>query len=234
MKTLQNALLISDFNTFKNISVFAKMQTAEVVGGDFYDIYTLTPSRIGFVIGDVSGKGLPASLYMAVSRSVVKAYAFHTKEPHRLLEYSNDILVEDSRVGMFVTMFYGSLDLNRRILEYSNAGHNLQYVYKTRTGQFDSLSSKGIPLGITKSENYISSSIQLDQGDLVFCFTDGIIDAVNDKGADFGLERLKKLIKEYSSLNSSTIVNIIFREIDLWSNGAPQWDDMTILVFKVP
>ncbi len=234
MKTLQNALLINDFNSFKNISVFARMQTAEIVGGDFYDIYSLSPVRMGFVIGDVSGKGLPASLYMAVSRSVIKAYAYHTKEPHKLLEYSNDILVDDSRVGMFVTMFYGTLDLTRRILEFSNAGHNLQYVYKPGTGQFISLSSKGIPLGITKSENYATASIELSQGDLVFCFTDGIIDAVNDSGDDFGLERLKKVIKEYSSLNSSTIVNVVFREIDIWANGAPQWDDMTLIVFKIP
>jgi len=233
MKTLQNALLISDFISFKNISVFAKMQTAEVVGGDFYDIYNLTPARIGFVIGDVSGKGLPASLYMAVSRSVVKAYAFHTKEPDMLLEYANDILFEDSRVGMFVTMFYGSLDLTRKILEFSNAGHNLQYVYRPAMGIFSSLSSKGIPLGITKSENYISSYFQLEEGDIIFCFTDGIIDAVNDKGIDFGLDRLKKIIRENSSLNASAIVNIIFREIDLWSKGAPQWDDMTMLVLKI-
>jgi sigma-B regulation protein RsbU (phosphoserine phosphatase) len=234
MKTLQNALLISDFNSFKTVSVFAKMLTAEIVGGDFYDIYNLTPNRIGFVIGDVSGKGLPASLYMAVSRSVVKAYAFHTKEPHRLLEYSNDILVEDSRVGMFVTMFYGCIDLNRMALEYSNAGHNLQYLYKPDEGLFISLSSKGIPLGISKSENYVSTTTQLEHGDIIFCFTDGIIDAVNDKGTDFGLDRLKRIFREYSSLNASAIVNIIFRELDLWSNGAPQWDDMTLLVFKIP
>lgn len=226
--------MISDFDSFKTVSVFAKMQTAEIVGGDFYDIYNLTPNRIGFVIGDVSGKGLPASLYMAVSRSVVKAYAFHTKEPHRLLEYSNDILVEDSRVGMFVTMFYGCIDLNRMALEYSNAGHNLQYLYKPAEGQFISLSSKGIPLGISKSENYVSTTSTLEHGDIIFCFTDGIIDAVNDKGTDFGLDRLKRIFREYSSLNASAIVNIIFRELDLWSNGAPQWDDMTLLVFKIP
>ncbi len=234
MKTLQNALLIDDFSNFKNISIYAKMKAAEVVGGDFYDIYPITPNRIGFVIGDVSGKGLPASLYMAVSRSVAKAYAYHTREPNKLLEYSNEILVDDSRVGMFVTMFYCTLDLNQKILEYSNAGHNLQYIYKPSKNQFLSLATKGIPLGISKTEKYVSSRMQLDSGDVVFCLTDGIVDTVDNKGNDFGIERLKKIIKEYSSLNASTIVNVVFRELDIWSSGVDQWDDMTLLVFKIP
>ncbi len=234
MKTLQNALLIKDFSNYKNISIYARMVSAEVVGGDFYDVYRFSPARIGFVIGDVSGKGLPASLYMAVSRSVIKAYAYQISEPSKLLEYSNEILVDDSRVGMFVTVFYGILDLESRTFVFSNAGHNQQYLYNPLKGEFYSLSSKGIPLGISRLEKYQPLKVKLDSGDIIFSFTDGVTDAVNDKGEDFGLDRLKNVVKNYAPANSPTIVNSIIREVDAWANGVPQWDDITVIAFKMP
>ncbi len=234
MKTLQNALLINDFSNFTNISICAKMETAEIVGGDFYDIYRFTQNRMGFVIGDVSGKGLPASLYMAVSRSVIKAYAYQISEPYKLLESANEILVDDSRVGMFVTVFYGVLDLETGVFEYSNAGHNQQYIYKQSKGDFISLSSKGIPLGISRSEKYQSLKTSLETGDILITFTDGITDAVNEKGEDFGLEQLQKVIRDFAPTNSSTLVNSIIREVNAWSNNVAKWDDMTVLAFKMP
>lgn len=234
MKTLQNALLISDFSGYKDVSVYAKMNPAEVVGGDFYDIYPFSPQKIGFVIGDVSGKGLPASLYMAVSRSVIKAYAYQMDKPHKLMELSNAILVDDSRVGMFVTVFYGALDLQTRIFEYSNAGHNLQYLYRPGTDEFMSLAARGIPLGITVKEYYQTNQIQLESGDVFFTFTDGVVDAVDGNGQDFGLERLKKVVREYSATNASTIVNSVNRAVSEWAKGVDQWDDITMVVFKIP
>lgn len=234
MKMLQNALLINDFSDYKNVSVFAKMKPADIVGGDFYDIYKFSPFKIGFVIGDVSGKGLPASLYMAVSRSVIKAYAFQMDNPEKLLAAANNVLVDDSRVGMFVTMFYGLLDLEKGILEYANAGHNQQYVYKIRKGDFIPLASRGIPLGISGSEAYQTSQIALDSGDIIFAFTDGVTDAVNQKGEDFGLQRLHKVVKDYSAMSAPTLVNSIIREVEAWSSGTSQWDDITIVVFKIP
>lgn len=234
MKMLQNALLITEFSDFKNLSVFAKMKTAEIVGGDFYDVYKFSPNRIGFVVGDVSGKGLPASLYMAVSRSVIKAYAYQMNDPNKLLESANEILVDDSRVGMFVTLFYGVIDLNNKSLEYSNAGHNLQFIYKNSSKTFIPLVSKGIPLGITRMEAYRSSRIALDSGDIVICFTDGIVDAVNESGEDFGMRRLENVVRDYASTNSATLVHSIMREVDEWANNTAQWDDMTVLAMKIP
>ena len=234
MKMIQTALLVKNFSDFKNVSIYARMKAAEIVGGDFYDVYQLSPGKIGFAIGDVSGKGLPASLYMAVSRSVLKSYAHHVGKSHRVLEYANDILVDDSRVGMFVTMFYGIFDVNHRIIEYANAGHNLQYVYRPSKDKLYALSTKGIPVGISKRERYVSARIQLESGDIVICFTDGIIDAVNKEGENFGFKRLENIIKKYSPLSATVIVNSIFREVEDWASGAKQWDDMTLLVLKVP
>ncbi len=234
MKTLQNALLISDFSDYRSVSVYASMKAAEVVGGDFYDVYNFSKNRLGFVVGDVSGKGLPASLYMAVSRSVIKAYAYQMDKPHKLMESANSILVDDSRVGMFVTVFYGCLDIENKVLEYSNGGHNMQYVYRPATDEFLSLASRGIPLGISSQEQYSTSTMELVSGDVVFAFTDGATDAVDDNGQDFGLDRLKQTVREYAGTNATTIVNALSREIEDWSSGVAQWDDITIMALKIP
>lgn len=234
MKSLQNALLLKDFNDIKNLSIYARMKPAEVVGGDFYDVYHLSPTKVGFVIGDVSGKGLPASLYMAVSRSVIKAYAYQMPDPKKLFENANTILVDDSRVGMFVTLFYGLVDLESNTLTYSNAGHNLQYLYRPSSGEFLSLATRGIPLGISREENYQTISLPIHSGDIIFTFTDGIVDAVNDHGEDFGISRLKDTVKNYSSTSAVTLVNAIMREVDNWAGNTDQWDDMTVVAVKIP
>ncbi len=234
MKMIQNALLLTNFKDYQNISVFAKMKSAEVVSGDFYDVYKISPSKLGIVIGDVSGKGLPASLYMAVSRSVIKSYAHHILNPGEMLKMANEILVDDSRVGMFVTLFYGIVDLETSTFMYSNAGHNLQYIYKFSQDELIPLKSKGIPLGINRKENYETIEIKLESQDIIVCLTDGIVDAMNISGEVFGLERVKGILKKYAVTNSNTIVNAIFREVEEWSKNTPQWDDMTILVVKKP
>ncbi|MGC8764692.1 MAG: SpoIIE family protein phosphatase [Brevinematia bacterium] len=234
MKMIQNALLISNFRDYQNISIYAKMKSAEIVSGDFYDIYKLSPSRVGIVIGDVSGKGLPASLYMAVSRSVIKAYAYSIDRPDEMLKRANEILVDDSRVGMFVTLFYGIIDMEKSVLYYSNAGHNLQYIYRTSQNELIPLKSKGIPLGINRKEIYDYSEIKLESQDIIICLTDGVVDAINTAGEVFGLERVKKILKNYAATNAHTIVSSIFREVEEWSKNTPQWDDMTVVVVKKP
>ncbi len=233
MRMLQQALLISNFKDYPHISVFATMIPAKIVGGDFYDLFELAQNKLAFVIGDVSGKSLPASLFMAISRSVVKAYSFQIEEPHKLLEAANLIMVDDSRVGMFVTMFYGVIDLETGIVRYSNAGHNLQFLYRIRSGEFVPLTSRGIPLGISGEEYYETNEVNMESGDIVICFTDGVLEAVNEEGEEFGMQRIKAVIEEYASGNSSTLVKALTREVNAWANNVPQWDDMTVLAIKI-
>lgn len=233
MRLLQQALLISKFKEYPNLTVFAKMKAARIVGGDFYDLFDLAPNKLGFVIGDVSGKGLPASLFMAISRSVIKAYSYYIDEPAKLLEYANKIIQDDSRVGMFVTIFYGVLNMETGVVEYSNAGHNQQVVYKIATGEFISLSSKGIPLGVMTEEKFTTNKIQLDSGDVLVTYTDGIVEAVNEEGEEFGDARLRSVIRSYAVNNSATMVNAIMREVEEFAGDVAQWDDMTVLSFKL-
>ncbi|URA09838.1 SpoIIE family protein phosphatase [Thermospira aquatica] len=233
LRMLQNALLIKDFTHFSKLSLGAQMIPAEVVGGDFYDVFELDKNHIGFVIGDVSGKGLPASLFMAVSRSVLKAYAYQLQEPDKVLEKANNILYDDSRVGMFVTVFYGVLNLETSELRYANAGHNMQYVYRGQTNQIHLLTGKGIPLGIQPKTEYESQSIMLNPYDLVFLVTDGVIEANNANGVEFGFQNLKKVVETYGNMSASAFVQALIREVEKWSEGVLPWDDITVLAFKL-
>ncbi len=151
-----------------------------------------------------------------------------------MLKMANEILVDDSRVGMFVTLFYGIVDLEKSTLIYSNAGHNLQYVYRASQNELIPLKSKGIPLGINRKETYDTIELKLESQDIIICLTDGIVDAMNLSGEVFGLERVKNILKNYSVTNANTIVNSIFREVEEWAKNTPQWDDMTIVVVKKP
>jgi sigma-B regulation protein RsbU (phosphoserine phosphatase) len=209
------------------------MTPAEVVGGDFYDVFELDEKHIGFVIGDVSGKGLPASLFMAVSRSVLKAYAYQLREPSEVLSMANHILYDDSRVGMFVTVFYGVLDLESCEFRYANAGHNMQYVYRGQTNQIHLLSGRGIPLGIQPKTEFEAQSLILTPHDLVFLVTDGVLEANNQNGMEFGFGNLKRVVESYGNMSASAFVQALFREVEEWSEGVAPWDDITVLAFKL-
>lgn len=233
LRMLQNALLIKDFTRFSKLSLAARMTPAEVVGGDFYDVFELDDKHIGFVIGDVSGKGLPASLFMAVSRSVLKAYAYQLREPSEVLSMANNILYDDSRVGMFVTVFYGVLDLESCEFRYANAGHNMQYVYRGQTNQIHLLSGRGIPLGIQPKTEFEAQSLILTPHDLVFLVTDGVLEANNQNGMEFGFGNLKRVVESYGNMSASAFVQALFREVEEWSEGVAPWDDITVLAFKL-
>ncbi|MFN4216815.1 MAG: SpoIIE family protein phosphatase, partial [Brevinematales bacterium] len=233
LRMLQNALLIKDFTRFSKLSLAARMTPAEVVGGDFYDVFELDEKHVGFVIGDVSGKGLPASLFMAVSRSVLKAYAYQLNDPGKVLSMANHILYDDSRVGMFVTVFYGILDLESCEFRYANAGHNMQYVYRGQTNQIHLLSGRGIPLGIQPDAQFETQSLVLTPHDLVFLVTDGVIEANNQNGMEFGFGNLKRVVESYGNMSASAFVQALFREVEEWSSGVAPWDDITVLAFKL-
>lgn len=233
MRMLQNALLISDFNNYQHLSVFARMKPAEIVGGDFYDLFEIGPNRLAFCIGDVSGKGLPASLFMAVSRSVIKAYAYQYQDPQEILQKANEILVKDSHVGMFVTLFYGIVDTETNKLFFANAGHNQQYLFRPSKDEFIALRSPGIPLGVRSNQEYPAAEIDLQIDDIIFTFTDGITEAIDVSGEEFDLERIEDVVRDYASTNAPTLVNSIIREVDKWAGESPQWDDMTVVALKI-
>ena len=209
---------------------------AKVMGGDFYDFFHFDESEYGFLIADVSGKSLPAALFMAVTSSILRTLGAENPTPADLLFKANDLIYKASQSGMFVTVFYTRYNVNSRELSFSSAGHNEQLVYRHDTHELEVLRTKGRPLGVIDSElhgPFGQSSTFLRPSDLLILYTDGVTEAINEKNEEFGMERFKAIIEETHLLSAEQITKRIYREVREFCGNEPNFDDFTLLVIKV-
>ncbi len=232
---IQTSILPRTFPAFpdrKEFDIFAKMITASEVGGDFYDFFPLDKHRIGFAIGDVSGKGVPAAILMATSRSFLKATAVRGVPTDACLGAVNNILVEESLPHMFVTLFYGILDTRNGSLEYCNGGHNPPYLV-LGDGKVEQLENiGGLLLGCVKDTKYKSKTVNLQPGDTLFLYTDGVTEAMNEKEDEFATNRLEDCLKRNYKLQLTEITEKVIKEVRTFSTGLPQTDDITCLALR--
>ncbi len=208
---------------------------AKIMGGDFYD-YSSTAEEYTFAVADVSGKSLPAALFMAVSSSILRTISRETLSPSETLFRANDLIYQDSRSGMFVTLFLAKYDPETRELKYSSAGHNEQLIYRQDTQTFETLHARGRPLGVIDSElhgPYGEGSAFLTPGDLLILYTDGVVEAINERQEEFSLERFMSVIRETYLLPAEQITKRIFRAVTEFAGREPQFDDLTLLVIKI-
>jgi sigma-B regulation protein RsbU (phosphoserine phosphatase) len=210
---------------------------AKEVGGDFFDVMPLevipmSNSRTGVMIADVSGKGVPAALFMALSRIVVRVTAMWFKQPSEVISFANPIIANNSKTGMFVTLFYGIIDNETRTLTYVNAGHNPPLVRRKKTGEIEELSLTGVAVGALEDAEYSQEVIGLHPGDVIVLYTDGITEAVNDREEMFDLPRLMEIIQKSGDLSSQEIVDEIIRAVTAFSGTQPQFDDITLMVVR--
>jgi sigma-B regulation protein RsbU (phosphoserine phosphatase) len=206
---------------------------AREVGGDFYDFVPLANDRIGLTIADVSGKGVPAALFMALSRTIVRANA--TRNNTRVADVirdANRLITADSKSGMFVTLFYARLDENEKTLTYVNAGHNPPVLFKGQSGELIMLRAKGIALGAIEDIELEERTIKLESGDMVIFYTDGVTEAINEKEDQFGEERLFKLIREIHTVSARDMIERIKSEVLAFCGDKPQFDDITLMALK--
>lgn len=234
---IQQAILPSykDFLSHTNLPVdlCSSMQAAKNVGGDFFDFFALDNHRIGFTIADVSGKGMPAALFMAVSRTVIRTYGMQEMNSQECMTYANKMLCSESLNSMFVTTFYGIFDTTTGLIDYTNAGHNPPYVLKA-DGSVESLPiCKNIALGVFELP-FTNNQLQLDPGDTLVMFTDGVTEAHNAQKGDYGEERLEALLPTLKGMSSSEICDAIKKDVVKFVDGDPQSDDMTMLILKRP
>jgi sigma-B regulation protein RsbU (phosphoserine phosphatase) len=222
----------------EGFDIAAKSIMAKEVGGDFFDILPLevipmNKNRTGVMIADVSGKGVPAALFMALSRIVVRVTATWFKKPSQVISFANPIIAENSKTGMFVTLFYGIVDNETKTLTYVNAGHNPPIVLRQKTGEIDELQLTGIAVGALEDAKYEQQEIALSPGDLVVLYTDGITEAVNDRDEMFDVTRLIEIIRKNGNRPAQEIVNEIIGSVSAFSENQPQFDDITLMVVKV-
>ncbi len=228
---IQQAILPKVFPPFPartDFDIYAAMIAAREVGGDFFDFFMIDNDRLGFVIGDVSGKGVPAAIFMAVSRTLIRATGLKDIPAAECMNYVNKLLCNESVSCMFVTVFYGILNTLTGELEYVNAGHNPPYLI-TREGLKKVEMTGGIILGYLEDFQYSSGRIKLEPGDRLFLYTDGVTEAFNKQEEVYGDERLKFFLQQVPGNSIEALVKGVLKEVSDHSTGIPQSDDITVL-----
>ena len=213
-------------------NVHATMKAAKDVGGDFYDLYRIDDEHLGFCIADVSGKGVPAALFMAVSHTLLRFAGKNAIEPTTVIADSNTILATESFDSMFVTLFYGVYNTTTGEIRYVNAGHNAPYIVR-RNGEVEELSGCGnICLGVMPDVPFNASSVTLNPGDAIVTFTDGVTEAFSANGELFGEKRLEALLATLADKTAEETTAAVNTAVQKHAEGAEQSDDITTLVLK--
>jgi len=229
-RQVQQSMLPHDFPHIPGVLVAARNQPARQVGGDFYDLFWLDDDHFGIVIADVADKGMPAALYMALTRSLLLAEARRAPSPRAALTNVNRLLRELGELSGFVSVFYGVIERFSRGMVYTRAGHERPFLL--REGQALALGGEGAVLGVLDEEelNLSEERITLLAGDRLVLFTDGLTDAADPRGVFFGLARLKRLLGELAGVEPETICQAVFSALGIHRAEAEQFDDMTLLV----
>ena len=205
---------------------------AQEIGGDFYDYIPISRGSWGLVIADVSGKGMPAAIFMGLSRTIVRASATDNPSPAAAIKQANELICRDSTSGMFVTLFYAILNAKERKLRYVNAGHNPPLLIRNG-GEVESLRTRGIALGVTHYIDLQEAERILRPGDTIVFYTDGVTEAINVEEEAFGERRLIEIVRENSNLPARGIIGKVEEAVVAFAGKEPQFDDITLLVLKV-
>jgi sigma-B regulation protein RsbU (phosphoserine phosphatase) len=230
---IQQSFLPDAIPLLRGFELAALNLPAKEVGGDFYDFIPISKDKMGLTIADVSGKGVPAALFMALSRTVVRANARGNPGVAEVIKEANSMITADSKSGMFVTLFYAILDLKERRLTYVNAGHNPPMLLVVKTGDLIMLRARGIALGAMEEIELEERVLELARGDVVVFYTDGVTEAVDAHEQQFGEERLLSLMKEHHQLSAAALVDRLKESVLAFCGNVPQYDDITLMVLKV-
>ncbi len=215
-----------------DFEILAEMIPAKEVGGDFFDFFLIDDKRLGFAIGDVSGKGIPAALFMAVSRTLLKATALSGLSPEDCIEQVNRVLTLESASHMFVTCFYGILETSTGVVSYCNAGHNPPYILR-RDGQIQMTEmTGGLVLGMRAKTTYRAKQIELQSGDGVFLYTDGITEAMDLERNEYSESRLEACLGGLRGSRMEEIIRSVLIDVRNFTGEAEQTDDMTLMILR--
>ncbi len=230
---IQMSFLPEDLPEVTGLAVSALALPAKEVGGDFYDVIPLSGNRTAFVIADVAGKGVPAALFMALSRTVLRANTQVPRSAREAINEANALIAADAKSGMFVTLFYAVVDPVERTLTYVNAGHNPPLLFRSATARPFELKGTGIILGVLPDADYREETLALESRDLIILYTDGVTEAINPREEQFGERRLIDTVMNSRDLSPEEIVDRIRQAVADFSEDEPQFDDQTLMVLRV-
>ena len=205
----------------------------EETSGDYFDYIRMGEGRIGMVVGDVAGHGIGAAMFMATARALLRAFLYANSDPAVTLGNLNNFLSEDMETGRFMTMFYGDLDVANRTLTYVRAGHNPPLLYHRSTDAFEELEAPGVALGMVRGFRFRTSDpVRIEPGDMLFLYTDGIIETMDARKEQFGIERVADILRKNRERSSKEICDLIRNAVDEFSDHAPPQDDLTMIVAR--
>lgn len=234
-RNIQSAILPKTFSHFAGnfaIEIYGTMRPAHVVGGDFFDFFSLDDSHVGMVIADVSGKGIPAALFMSMSRAALRCFASKKMSVLSCVQQTNEFLCSRNESCMFITLFYGVLNVITGELNYCNAGHTPPLIL-AENGTIEEVGKhQGLALGLSEEFPFIEKSLVLKERNYFLYYTDGVTEAMNEQGEMFGKQRLKECLLHNSDKTPSELINNIVAEIQSFIKNAEQADDITILCLK--
>ena len=226
---IQQSILPTDFPRGTDFEIYASMEPARNVGGDFFDVLTLDAGLVGVAIADVSDKGVPAALFMMSSRTLLKGSAIGMGEPGQVLGEVNDLLHEDNDTGMFVTILYAVYSTSTGEFTYANGGHNSPLIVHPDGSSSLLPLTGGIALGVVPDMPYQQQSISLAPGDLAFLYTDGVTEAMNAQEEEFGVERLQEVFATNPPRDPKEANEAVFKAVSDFAGDTPQSDDITCL-----
>lgn len=229
---IQANLLPKRLPQIENYTFGAVSIPARAIGGDYYDIIQLSPKHIGIVVADVVGKGIPAALLMVMVKSIIHTKIINIFSPASALNTLNKTLIEDMSIEKFIPMFYGIIDTEENTLTYTNAGHEPPIYHDAQNNKFIRLDTEGYPIAMVLDSIYEEKSIPVGKNDYLVMFTDGIIESINQSGKFFGSNALKKILKDHHHLATPLLVDKIYKEVMNFSSGAPQHDDLTLVIAR--
>ena len=232
-REIQQSILPRSFPKVAGVEFAARSQPALQVGGDFYDVIPLGRGRLGLVIADVSDKGMPAALYMALARSLIHVEAKRALSPRQVLRNANRLLLEISHADMFVTVFYAVFDQAQGSLSYARAGHDRPLILGAGLGECHSLEAQGMALGIFNNVELQEAEVRLHPGETLVLYTDGITDANSPGGEFFGTDRLQDTVCSARSRTAQGLCDLVFERVTRFQGDAVQHDDMAVLVMRI-
>jgi sigma-B regulation protein RsbU (phosphoserine phosphatase) len=232
---IQQSILPQTFPPFpdrQDFEIFAEMIPARHVGGDFYDFFLIDNNRLGFVIGDVSGKGVPAAIFMAVSRTLLRATALQGGTAGDCLSYVNSVLAKQSEASTFVTILYGVLHTATGELEYAIGGHNPAFLFSPGE-PFATISDPGgLVVGAIEQMAYETGRTMMKPGSTIVLYTDGVTEANNIASEEFSPERLTSCVEAHKNSGAEQVVRNVLSEIRAFTGGAQQFDDITLMALR--
>lgn len=230
---VQRGLLPQQIPSIAGMEIAAFSRPAQIISGDYFDFLQFNDGSHGFVIGDVSGKGMSAGMLMSSLQTAFNTLVPESDSPVKVLEKINRLYIHNINFTTFVTIFFGKIDPRTKTLTYANAGHNPAFLYRHARKQGEWLQPTGAAIGLMEQFNLQSRDVELESHDILLLYTDGITEAINPQYQDYGMERLAEVIQQNEELPAEGLIQKILEALNSFIEGKPLEDDTTLVVYKV-